>query len=143
MTSSTLKNFQVATFYVKPQKPHWTGYNRNLEETKENSLTNSGSESRSDLLLNSLIPSLLGRMGVPEERSNSVMAKQANCEPSPTVVPTYERNDPSIVYFPRCTRVKRCTGCCGSELLSCQPKEIETRNFEVRQLDKYIITDKQ
>ena len=70
-------------------------------------------------------------MGVPEERSNKVIARQANCEPSPTVVPTYQRNDPSIIYFPRCIRVNRCTGCCGNELLSCQPKEIETRNFEI------------
>lgn len=82
-------------------------------------------------------------MGVPEERSNSEMAKQAKCEPSPTVVPTYEHNNSAIVHFPRCARVNRCSGCCGNELLSCQPKEIETRNFEVRQLDKYIITDKQ
>lgn len=94
-------------------------------------------------MLNSLIPSLLGRMDVPEQRTNSKMAKQASCEPSPIVIPTYQSNDPSIVYFPRCTRIKRCSGCCGNELLSCQPKEIETRNFEVRQLDKYIITDKQ
>ncbi|XP_060817693.1 uncharacterized protein LOC132908081 isoform X1 [Bombus pascuorum] len=74
---------------------------------------------------------LTSRMGVPEERSNKVIARQANCEPSPTVVPTYQRNDPSIIYFPRCIRVNRCTGCCGNELLSCQPKEIETRNFEI------------
>ena len=109
-------------------------------ERKADSLTNS-QYPESNVFFN---PKLLsGRMGESGERKNSKMAEQAVCKPSLTVVPTYEPNDPSIFFFPRCTRVNRCGGCCGSQLLSCEAKETETQNFEVRQLDKCVITDEQ
>ncbi|XP_043509758.1 vascular endothelial growth factor A isoform X1 [Frieseomelitta varia] len=75
--------------------------------------------------------SLSSRMGESEERKNSKMAEQAVCKPSLKVVPTYEPNDPSIFFFPRCTRVNRCGGCCGNQLLSCEAKKTETQNFEI------------
>ncbi|XP_011200376.2 balbiani ring protein 3 isoform X2 [Bactrocera dorsalis] len=68
------------------------------------------------------------------ERANVVQAKSAACMPESTVVPLIpleSSNDPKIDYFPKCTRVKRCGGCCGSQLMSCQPAETETINFEV------------
>lgn len=54
--------------------------------------------------------------------------------PESTVVPLIPlepSKDPKIDYFPKCTRVKRCGGCCGSQLMSCQPVETETINFQV------------
>lgn len=68
------------------------------------------------------------------ERASINIAKPANCIPESTVVPLeplHPSNDPSILYFPRCTRVKRCGGCCPSPLLSCQPVETETIDFTI------------
>ncbi|XP_004535321.1 uncharacterized protein LOC101448652 isoform X2 [Ceratitis capitata] len=68
------------------------------------------------------------------ERANVQRAVPAACMPENTVVPLTPLNpslDPNVVYFPKCTRVKRCGGCCGSQLMSCQPTETETINFEV------------
>ncbi|XP_054728834.1 uncharacterized protein LOC129237887 isoform X2 [Anastrepha obliqua] len=68
------------------------------------------------------------------ERANVQTPKPANCIPENTVVPLTPLEpspDPKVVYFPKCTRVKRCGGCCGSQLMSCQPTETETINFEV------------
>ncbi|XP_053950848.1 uncharacterized protein LOC128858510 isoform X2 [Anastrepha ludens] len=68
------------------------------------------------------------------ERANVQTPKPANCIPENTVVPLTPlepSHDPKVVYFPKCTRVKRCGGCCGSQLMSCQPTETETINFEV------------
>lgn len=51
--------------------------------------------------------------------------RPATCLPSPTVVSLRpaEDKDPTINYFPSCTRVNRCGGCCTHKLLSCQPTE--------------------
>ncbi|XP_036221574.2 uncharacterized protein Pvf1 isoform X1 [Bactrocera oleae] len=68
------------------------------------------------------------------ERANVLTAKPAACMPESTVVPLIPlepSKDPKIDYFPKCTRVKRCGGCCGSQLMSCQPVETETINFQV------------
>ncbi|XP_067640415.1 vascular endothelial growth factor C isoform X2 [Eurosta solidaginis] len=71
------------------------------------------------------------------ERANVQIPKAANCIPESTVVPLTPlepSHDPKVVYFPKCTRVKRCGGCCGSQLMSCQPTETETINFEVTKI---------
>ncbi|XP_017471186.1 PREDICTED: vascular endothelial growth factor C isoform X3 [Rhagoletis zephyria] len=71
------------------------------------------------------------------ERANVQIPKAANCIPESTVVPLTPlepSRDPKVVYFPKCTRVKRCGGCCGSQLMSCQPTETETINFEVTKI---------
>ncbi|XP_054088144.1 uncharacterized protein LOC105212013 isoform X2 [Zeugodacus cucurbitae] len=68
------------------------------------------------------------------ERANLQQAKPAACIPENTVVPLIPlepSKDPKIDYFPKCTRVKRCGGCCSSQLMSCQPVETETINFQV------------
>ncbi|XP_034952649.1 vascular endothelial growth factor A-A-like isoform X2 [Chelonus insularis] len=74
----------------------------------------------------------VNRMG--GERSSAIKPKPAKCMvelQSVSLVP--ENHDPSTVYIPSCTRIKRCGGCCNHSLLSCQPvrNTTETRNFEV------------
>uniref|UniRef100_A0A336MCE4 CSON015026 protein n=1 Tax=Culicoides sonorensis TaxID=179676 RepID=A0A336MCE4_CULSO len=68
-----------------------------------------------------------------QQRSIAVRPKPAACIPDTTVVSLRpkDENDPTMVYFPSCTRVKRCGGCCSHKLLSCQPVEIQTLTFEV------------
>jgi len=58
----------------------------------------------------------------------------ARCTPVNTTVTLKQdadANNPFIIYFPSCTRVQRCGGCCNSDLLSCQPTEIRLRGFQV------------
>lgn len=64
------------------------------------------------------------------QRSNSVQPKPALCMPELQPVPLKQETDPSIFYYPTCTRIMRCGGCCTNELLSCQPTEVEIRNYE-------------
>ncbi|CAO1366560.1 unnamed protein product [Diamesa serratosioi] len=54
-----------------------------------------------------------------------VTPRAAQCLPAPTVVSLRpaDDKDPTINYFPSCTRVNRCGGCCTHKLLSCQPTE--------------------
>lgn len=80
-----------------------------------------------------------GRFGEGEERSNAERPTPARCIPELQPVPLKVDDDPSTIIFPSCTRIKRCGGCCGSSLLSCQPTAIEIRNFEVidRRVEKY------
>ncbi|XP_011167172.1 uncharacterized protein LOC105201033 [Solenopsis invicta] len=66
-----------------------------------------------------------------EERSNAVMPTPAKCMPELQLVSLKLDDDPSTFVFPLCTRIKRCSGCCVSPLLSCQPTATEMRNFEV------------
>ncbi|CAK9804737.1 Platelet-derived growth factor subunit A [Anthophora quadrimaculata] len=72
-----------------------------------------------------------GRMGDTKERSNVEKPKPAKCMPELQTVLLKQDNDPSTIYIPECTRVKRCGGCCTHALFSCQPTATETRNFEV------------
>ncbi|XP_055682725.1 platelet-derived growth factor subunit A isoform X2 [Lutzomyia longipalpis] len=68
------------------------------------------------------------------ERGIGVIPKPGICTPELTLVsliPTEAPNDPSIVYYPQCTRVKRCGGCCSHRLLSCQPTETETLTYTI------------
>ncbi|KAG8039913.1 hypothetical protein G9C98_000642 [Cotesia typhae] len=69
------------------------------------------------------------RMGV--ERASAPLARPAACTPALQVVPlTLRVEDPAAIYFPPCTRVKRCGGCCNHRLLSCQPTEVRLVNYE-------------
>ena len=52
--------------------------------------------------------------------------------PELQVVPVTKEPDPTLVYIPPCIRIKRCGGCCNHKLLSCQPTNIEMKNFLVR-----------
>ncbi|XP_035741958.1 uncharacterized protein LOC118450355 [Vespa mandarinia] len=74
---------------------------------------------------------IAGRIGNSEERSNAERPKPANCMPELQAVSLRQENRPSTFYYPSCTRIKRCGGCCGHYLLTCQPVASEIRNFEV------------
>lgn len=72
--------------------------------------------------------------GVSVERSAGIKPVPAGCKPDLEIValrPENFTNDPTIIYYPSCTRVNRCSGCCSSNLLSCQPTEIVTKTFQV------------
>uniref|UniRef100_A0A6B2EIR1 Putative vascular endothelial growth factor a-a-like protein n=1 Tax=Phlebotomus kandelakii TaxID=1109342 RepID=A0A6B2EIR1_9DIPT len=78
------------------------------------------------------IPGHFASEGV--ERGLGITPKPGLCSPEMSLVsliPTDSPNDPSIVYYPQCTRVKRCGGCCSHRLLSCQPIEKETLTFTI------------
>lgn len=53
------------------------------------------------------------------------------CAPETHTVSLKKDLDPNLFYYPYCARVERCGGCCGSDLLSCQPSIVEMVNFEV------------
>uniref|UniRef100_A0A0C9Q9W1 PDGFA_0 protein n=1 Tax=Fopius arisanus TaxID=64838 RepID=A0A0C9Q9W1_9HYME len=78
---------------------------------------------------NEKISGMTNRFG-GEERTNAIRPKPAKCIPELQPVP-FKTDDTSVTYYPSCTRIKRCGGCCGHALLSCQPTESEVRNFEV------------
>ncbi|XP_071452503.1 uncharacterized protein [Hetaerina americana] len=75
--------------------------------------------------------SLENRFG--EERKAVTNPKPAGCTPelhSVSLIPD-SSSDPTLFYYPTCTRVERCGGCCSHDLLSCQPTQTETINFQV------------
>lgn len=65
------------------------------------------------------------------ERDAATPAKAANCIPELQKVSLMQSNDPSVLYYPSCTRIERCGGCCNSELLTCQPTKTETIVLQV------------
>nr|CAD7430109.1 unnamed protein product [Timema monikensis] len=80
---------------------------------------------------NSLETSLANRFGEGDERKAVLSPKPATCKPESRTVPLTNSMDPSLFYFPTCTRVDLCGGCCSSELLSCQPTQTEILNYQV------------
>lgn len=75
---------------------------------------------------------LAGRMGdVGQERSKPERPAPAKCIPALEPVSLKIDEDPSSLYFPSCTRIMRCGGCCTHGGLSCQPVQHVDRNFEV------------
>ncbi|VVC33744.1 Vascular endothelial growth factor, heparin-binding domain,Cystine-knot cytokine,PDGF/VEGF domain [Cinara cedri] len=65
------------------------------------------------------------------QNSSIIIPKAATCTTDYQVVSLRDDDDPSLYYSPPCTRVKRCGGCCGSNLVSCQPTKVEMLNFQV------------
>lgn len=62
----------------------------------------------------------------------TVVPLPARCIPEPKVVSLRTGEDLSLQYFPSCTRVNRCGGCCTlEEFFSCQPTKIEILNMRV------------
>lgn len=57
--------------------------------------------------------------------------KPAICSVESQTINLKDTDDPSLYYYPPCTRVNRCGGCCVHDLLACQPTKTETLNFEV------------
>ncbi|XP_027851555.1 vascular endothelial growth factor A-like [Aphis gossypii] len=64
-------------------------------------------------------------------QNSTIIPKAATCNIENQTVSLRDDDNPSLYYSPPCTRVKRCGGCCGSSLVSCQPTEVEMLNFEV------------
>nr|CAD7595591.1 unnamed protein product [Timema genevievae] len=74
----------------------------------------------------------LGSNSLDTSLAKAVLSpKPATCKPESRTVPLTNSMDPSLFYFPTCTRVDLCGGCCSSELLSCQPTQTEILNYQV------------
>lgn len=73
---------------------------------------------------------------------STIVPKAATCTTENRTVSLRDDDNPSLYYSPPCTRVKRCGGCCGSNLVSCQPTEVEMLNFVVSPLSifRFIIS---
>ncbi|KAH8397974.1 hypothetical protein KR222_007606 [Zaprionus bogoriensis] len=77
-------------------------------------------------------------------------ATPAICSPQPTIVelkPLTEgeggdQTAGTVYYSPACTRINRCSGCCGSTLISCQPTQVETLQLRVRKTERFGATSK-
>ncbi|XP_076224307.1 PDGF- and VEGF-related factor 1 isoform X1 [Nomia melanderi] len=87
------------------------------------------SEQDGPILQGGLFHSRIGGDG--EERSKAEQPLSAKCEPELQPVTLKVDNDPSKFYYPSCTRIHRCGGCCSHSLLACEPVETNVRNFEV------------
>lgn len=57
--------------------------------------------------------------------------KPASCSIESQTISLKDTDDRSLYYFPSCTRVDRCGGCCSHDLLACQPTKTEILHFEV------------
>jgi len=72
-----------------------------------------------------------GDEGDEIDRKAAVIPKSATCTPELVTVNLQKEDDKSVFYYPQCTRVERCGGCCSHELLSCQPTDTELLTFQV------------
>ncbi|KAL4112985.1 hypothetical protein QTP88_016697 [Uroleucon formosanum] len=72
-----------------------------------------------------------GRTELNVERKATMIPKPAGCSVESQTVSLKDTDDQSLYYYPTCTRVNRCGGCCAHDLLGCQPTKVETLNFEV------------
>ncbi|KAL5234633.1 hypothetical protein ACI65C_002043 [Semiaphis heraclei] len=70
----------------------------------------------------------------PDSEVATLIPKSASCSVELQTVNLKETDDQNLYYYPMCTRVNRCRGCCGHDLLACRPTKIETLNFEVMAL---------
>jgi hypothetical protein len=59
------------------------------------------------------------------------LAQYDYCSPRFQTVVIPRDSDPTVVYFPPCTRVKRCGGCAPAEVLACEPKTTSVINVMV------------
>lgn len=74
-----------------------------------------------------VLGSTLGR----DSMSSVPFADPAVCTPQPTTVPIELSKEPYVLYFPSCTRLDRCGGCCSHELLECAPTKRENVTLQV------------
>ena len=65
--------------------------------------------------------------------SNVLPAQPAFCQPEmQTVAFDLPASSPtSVFYYPTCTRIERCGGCCSHELLECQPVQVSSVRMKV------------
>lgn len=61
-------------------------------------------------------------------------AEIAGCEPQKMAVAFEKPSEPSVIYFPFCTRIERCGGCCPHDLFECSPTSSEKVAFQVTKL---------
>jgi len=61
----------------------------------------------------------------------TLIPKLAGCSLELQTVSLKDTDDRSLYYYPTCTRVNRCGGCCAHDLMACQPTKVDTLNFEV------------
>ncbi|XP_062621386.1 vascular endothelial growth factor C-like, partial [Saccostrea cucullata] len=59
------------------------------------------------------------------------LAQYDYCSPRYQTVVIPRDTDPSITYFPPCTRVLRCGGCAPAEVLSCEPRQTSIKQVVV------------
>lgn len=58
-------------------------------------------------------------------------AQPAVCTPQMTTVPIEISRDPYDFYFPSCTRIDRCGGCCSHQIFECAPIKTENVTYQV------------
>ncbi|KAF0750820.1 vascular endothelial growth factor C-like [Aphis craccivora] len=71
------------------------------------------------------------RTALNVERKSTLVPKPAGCSVELQTISLKDTDDQSLYYYPTCTRVNRCGGCCAHDLLACQPTKVDTLNFEV------------
>ncbi|KAH9505691.1 hypothetical protein Btru_055511 [Bulinus truncatus] len=60
------------------------------------------------------------------------VAEPDDCSPRMTTVRlNFTHTDPKVVYFPQCTKIERCGGCCSSPNLECIPSYTERVSMRV------------
>lgn len=55
----------------------------------------------------------------------------ATCSPENETLSIPTAPNRSEIYFPKCIKIPRCSGCCPSDRLTCQPTETSPVNVEV------------
>ena len=69
------------------------------------------------------------------------MAAEDGCAPRMTSVRIPSHSDPYILYWPSCTQVPQCGGCCGHDSLECQPKRRQDHSVLVCHTSIYMRID--
>lgn len=62
------------------------------------------------------------------------IAQPANCQTEQHVIELDKPENGAIIYWPSCVRVRRCGGCCTSNMLACKPLSTSILNVTVLQL---------
>lgn len=83
--------------------------------------SSSSSDSSGTFGVGKVIP--VGRIGgvkSPEQPGYSL----ATCRPEEQTVALPVTFPPDVIHHPRCVRVERCGGCCGSDIVACEPTDM-------------------
>lgn len=75
------------------------------------------------------------------ERKAVLIPKSAGCTVELQTISLKDTDDRSYYYYPSCTKVNRCVGCCAHDLLACQPTKKEELHFQVM-VQRYNIEGK-
>ncbi|XP_076065370.1 uncharacterized protein LOC143039362 isoform X2 [Oratosquilla oratoria] len=78
----------------------------------------------------------ISSMSIKDQRKIDKLHKRSKCTPRVVPVPVpIDMKHPEISYFPHCVAVKRCGGCCSSNLLECIPTKTKKKKFKVMAID--------